>query len=260
MTVRLQNVTKTVRVHGKPRVLFDGLDLEIGSHERIGVLGLPKSGKTTLLRLICGTERPDSGRIQSDSNISWPIPYADFIVPNASLGWNIRSVARFYGIKDRDFPRRVGELGGLGQFINLPLTRCPPYARQQLGFAIGIAMDFDLYLFDNQIVPPRKEFREQALEFLAERTEGKAFLLATGVAPVVAERCDTAYVLEHGRATHFSDPKEAAEYFKGLLKAEGERKKVAEGQEKPADDLTDSTSEEEERSVELVGAAVADVF
>lgn len=260
MTVRLENVTKTVRVGGKPRVLFNGLNMEIGSHERIGVLGLPKSGKTTLLRLICGTARPDSGRIQSDSNISWPIPSADFIVPNSSLAWNIRSFARFYGIKDRDFPRRVGELGDLSQFLNLPLSRCPPYARQQLGFAVGIAMDFDLYLFDNQIIPPRKEFREQALGFLAERTEGKAVLLATGAAPVVAERCDTAYVLEHGSVTHFADPNEAAEYFKGLLKAENERKKAVEGQERTAEDVADTTSEEEERSVELVQAAVADVF
>jgi capsular polysaccharide transport system ATP-binding protein len=260
MTVRLQNVTKTVRVNGKPRVLFDGLDLEIGSHDRIGVLGLPKSGKTTLLRLICGTVRPDSGRVQSDSNISWPIPSADFMVPSSSLAWNIRSLARFYGIKDSDFARRVGELGGLSQFLNLPLSKCPPYARQQLGFAIGIAMDFDLYLFDNLLIPPRKEFKEQALGFLTERTEGKAVLLATAAAPVVAERCNTAYVLERGRATHFADPAEAAEYFKGLLKAEGERKKAIEGQERPPDDVADTTSEEEERSVELVQAAVADVF
>jgi len=260
MTVRLENVTKMVRVQGKPRLLFDGLDLEIGSHERVGVMGLPKSGKTTLLRLICGTDRPDGGRIHSDGNISWPIPSADFLVPNSSLAWNIRSMARFYGIGDRDFSRRVGELSGLSELLNVPLARCPPYARVQLAFAIGIGMDFDLYLFDNVIVPPRKEFKEQALGFLTERTAGKSILLATAHAPSVAERCDTAYVLEHGRATHFADPSEAVEYFKGLQKAEADRKKAAEGQERTGDEVADATSDEDERSVEIVQAAIADVF
>jgi capsular polysaccharide transport system ATP-binding protein len=261
MSVRLEKLTKTVLVDGKPRVLFDGLDLEIGGSDRVGILGLPKSGKTTLLRLICGTERPDSGRIHRDGKISWLIPSSDFLVTNSSVAWNIRSIGRLYGVNDPEFTRRVAELGGLVEYLNVPLSKCPPFVKQQLGFAAGIGMDFDLYLFDNRMVPSRKEFKDAAVVHLTERTEGKAVLVATGAAPTVAESCDTAYVLEYGRVTHFADVKEGADYFKDLLKAEADRNKMAGGlQKSDEEEVVDMTAEEGERSVELVQAAVADIF
>lgn len=41
-----------------------GVDLEVGRGERVGILGRPASGKTTLLHCIAGLRRPDAGAIQ----------------------------------------------------------------------------------------------------------------------------------------------------------------------------------------------------
>jgi capsular polysaccharide transport system ATP-binding protein len=258
MSVRLENVTKLVRVGGRSHVLFDRIDLEIGPTSHIGILALPKSGKTTLLRMICGMEQPDSGRIRKDMRVSWPIPSSDFAVASSSIAWNIRSMGRIYGVRDRDFVQRVGELGGLTKHLNLPLGQCPPLLRTQLAFAVGIGMDFGLYLFDNQAASPKKEFRAMAIESLRKRTEGRALLLATSAPNAVADICDSVYVLEQGRVTHFPDPEEAVEHFKTLLKAEKERQKEQREQEDPDDEYPDMASEEGDRSVEVVAAALSD--
>ncbi len=50
------------RIH---RVL-DGLDAEIGSGERLAVMGRSGSGKSTLLNLISGIDRADSGAVHVD--------------------------------------------------------------------------------------------------------------------------------------------------------------------------------------------------
>ncbi len=50
------------RVH---RVL-DGLDAEVGSGERVAVMGRSGSGKSTLLNLLSGIDRPDSGAVHID--------------------------------------------------------------------------------------------------------------------------------------------------------------------------------------------------
>jgi ATPase subunit of ABC transporter with duplicated ATPase domains len=45
------------------RSLFSGLDLTIGPHDRVGVVGPNGIGKSTLLRTLAGIDAPDAGRI-----------------------------------------------------------------------------------------------------------------------------------------------------------------------------------------------------
>jgi capsular polysaccharide transport system ATP-binding protein len=255
MSVRLENVTKTVSEKGRPRVLFDRINLEIGRAARVGVLALPKSGKTTLLRIICGIERPDSGRIDRETKTSWLIPSGEFLVPSSSIAWNLRSLARIYGVKDRNFVERIGQLSGLQKYLNTPWSQCPPALRNQLTFAVGIGMDFQLYLFDNQLVPPRKEFKEIALEHLRARTEGKSVFVATSAPAAIADFCESIYVLEQGRVTHFPEAKAAVEHFKAMQKAEAERQKELQERQNSGENDQGPASGEEDAALDVVAAA-----
>ena len=48
---------------GEPKVLFSNLDLKITSKTRLGLFGRNGTGKSTLIRLIVGEEKPDSGEV-----------------------------------------------------------------------------------------------------------------------------------------------------------------------------------------------------
>ena len=69
--VNLETVTKS---YGTTTVL-DAVSLGIGDGERIGVVGRNGGGKTTLLRMITGTEPPDAGRVTLTSGTR--IAYVD---------------------------------------------------------------------------------------------------------------------------------------------------------------------------------------
>ncbi len=58
--LRLEKLT--YRIGG--RVLLDGADAAIAPGHRVGLVGRNGTGKTTLLRLICGEIEPDGGRIE----------------------------------------------------------------------------------------------------------------------------------------------------------------------------------------------------
>jgi len=60
-------------VPGKRRV-FDGLDLTIESGECVGIIGQEGMGKTTLLQLLDGLLKPDSGKVRIDGNDIWEAP------------------------------------------------------------------------------------------------------------------------------------------------------------------------------------------
>ena len=60
--LRLAGVTKRYRGHGG----VENVSLEVAAGESVVVIGASGSGKTTMLRLVAGLERPDAGEIWLD--------------------------------------------------------------------------------------------------------------------------------------------------------------------------------------------------
>jgi ABC-type lipoprotein export system ATPase subunit len=58
-----RGVTKTVGSGRAARRVLDGVNLEVAAGEVVAVLGRSGTGKSTLLHLVGGLDRPDSGRI-----------------------------------------------------------------------------------------------------------------------------------------------------------------------------------------------------
>jgi lipoprotein-releasing system ATP-binding protein len=61
-------LSKTYRNAEVPVVVFQDLDLEVGRGEMLAVVGPSGIGKSTLLHLLGGLDRPDAGRIQVAGN------------------------------------------------------------------------------------------------------------------------------------------------------------------------------------------------
>jgi capsular polysaccharide transport system ATP-binding protein len=254
MSIRIENIHVPASFPGAGERLFRGLSIEIPDGARVGILGAAKSGKTTLLRLMCGTLVPDRGLVKRTSTVSWPIPLATFLAPNATVARSIRFIARLYGVSDEHFPRRVAEMVDIGEFLNTPIAKCPKFVKPRLAFALGIGMEFDVYLFDGAFPPVDKEFKQKASEIIAGRTQGRGFVLASAAPSEAEKSCDSVYVLESQQARFFANAKEGLEYFKQLLAAEKQKQVVEEGKKAEADqDEADTVGD-----MDIMVAAIAD--
>lgn len=60
----LDGVEKRFRRGDREIVALDGVSLELFAGDHLAVLGSPRSGKTTLLRVAAGIERPDGGTVR----------------------------------------------------------------------------------------------------------------------------------------------------------------------------------------------------
>src|SRR5271165_3602074 len=116
MSIELRDISKTVHIDGKPQRLFSGLSMRIDVGQRVGILGLPKTGKSTLLRLMCDTEKFGSGTIRRTSSLSWPIPTADYLAMHITVAANIRFLARIYGTESDKFIREIGRMADVTEF------------------------------------------------------------------------------------------------------------------------------------------------
>ncbi len=49
--------------------LLDGVTLYLNQGERVGLIGVNGTGKSTFLKILAGVEEPDSGRVTRDPNV-----------------------------------------------------------------------------------------------------------------------------------------------------------------------------------------------
>ena len=75
-SVRLEGVVKKYRVRMKENRALEDIDLEIKEGESLSVVGPTGCGKTTLLKVVAGLERPDAGEVYFDEEPVTGLPAA----------------------------------------------------------------------------------------------------------------------------------------------------------------------------------------
>ena len=61
----IKNMTKAYT----NRVLFDNVDFSVNDNEKIGIIGINGTGKSTLLKIIAGIDTPDEGSVVKGTNV-----------------------------------------------------------------------------------------------------------------------------------------------------------------------------------------------
>lgn len=190
MQLELQNVCKKV---GEEFHISDvSLTFEEGSLNIL--LGPTLSGKTTLMRLMAGLEKPTSGAVLVDGHNVTGVPvqkrnvamvYQQFInYPNLSVFENIASPLRIAKEDTATIKSRVAKVASLLQLDNL-LDRTPQELsggqQQRTALARALVKGAELVLLDEPLAnldyKLREELREELPKVFAET--GAIFVYAT---------------------------------------------------------------------------------
>ena len=60
--MNLLNIEHVTKVFGE-KVVFDDISFGVQEGEKIGIIGINGTGKTSLLKMIIGEEEPDKGKL-----------------------------------------------------------------------------------------------------------------------------------------------------------------------------------------------------
>ena len=218
MELSLQGVSHKV---GAQQHLYP-MDLRLVPNAVTVLLGATQAGKTTLMRLMAGLDRPSQGRVLVDGTdvTGWPVRqrdvamvYQQFInYPSMTVRDNIASPLRLRpsrGPLDRDaIRRRVDELA-TKLHIEMHLDKLPAQLsggqQQRVALARALAKQAPLMLLDEPLVNLDYKLREELREELGQ-------LFAAGESTVVYATTEPAEALQLGGYTAVMDAGELLQY------------------------------------------------
>lgn len=220
--IKVNNLTKSFYYQGIKTTIFKDLSFTINTGESIAILGANGAGKSTLLRILGGIDLPDSGTIETDRTISWPVGLVGGFQGSLTGRENVTFVSRIYTEK-RNVPekvRYVEEFAELGVYFDRPFKTYSSGMRSRVAFGLSMAFDFDVYLIDEVTAAGDQRFREKSKRVLMDRKNKADFLMVDHNLWGLKLHCDRAFILDGGKIEEFSDLDEAvAVHTERLLSA-----------------------------------------
>lgn len=207
--IRLIDLTKTYYSNGVRTTVAAGINLTIPTGSSVALLGRNGAGKSSLLRMIAGTMRPTSGRIDVEGTVSWPVGFAGSFHGDLSGVQNVRFVARIYGIDTDQLTSFVEEFAELGDHFHLPFRTYSSGMKARLGFAVSMGIAFDTYLIDEVTSVGDASFREKSEVFLHDRLKTSGAIVVSHNLGLLKRMCTAGIIVENGRAVWFDDIDEA---------------------------------------------------
>lgn len=212
----LKDVVKRYRAPTGNKTVLDGVSFEIGSGEKIAVLGRNGAGKSTLVKLIGGVERPTSGSISRGLSMSWPLAFGGGFEASMTGLDNIRFIARLYGRPIQDTIERVDDFAELGANLIVPVKSYSSGMRARLAFALTLAIDFDCFLIDEVISVGDQRFHKKCHDALFVQRKECAMILVSHDIGIIRAYCNKALVLKAGRGRVFTDVDQAVDIYSTL--------------------------------------------
>ncbi|WIV51202.1 ATP-binding cassette domain-containing protein [Marivivens sp. LCG002] len=212
--LEFENVSKSFWTGKQRKVILDRASFRVELGNSLGILAPNGTGKTTLINMMAGLEKPDEGRIFRGCRISFPLGFMGGVVNKHTATENVRYIARLYSL-DPDYVEAFCRwLCGIDEYFDMPVGTYSAGMRSRLTFALLLALDFDMYLIDEGMPSTMDaEFNAKASGILRERLENTTVIIVSHQADVLEKFARSAAVLMHGQLHMFDTLEEAKQLY-----------------------------------------------
>ncbi|MEM3713454.1 MAG: ABC transporter ATP-binding protein [Nitrososphaeria archaeon] len=212
--IELRNISK--QFAGKK--VLDNVSLIIESQTFTSILGPTNSGKTTLLKIISGVIKPDSGKVFFDGNDVTNVPpqkrnigviFQSFaLYPNLTVYENIAAPLRVKKLSEKEIDKRVreqAEILKIDKILNKKPTEISGGEAQRTALARALVKDASVYLLDEPLTNLDYKLREDMKILLKRILEAKksTIIYATPSPDEALAFSTKVAFLMNGRLLHF---------------------------------------------------------
>ena len=206
--INVENICLTL----KNRDILTSVNLTMEPGNIYGLVGNNGSGKTMLMKVICGLVKPTSGTVTCDGIIIGKdrdyLPDAGIIIETPGFisyysGFkNLRFLAGIRGKIGNEEIRKAMEDVGLDPDLRLPVRKYSLGMRQRLGIAQAIMENPRYLVFDEPMNGLDKNGIAEARKLLLDRkAAGATIILSSHNREDIDILCDHVYEMEQGHMT-----------------------------------------------------------
>jgi lipopolysaccharide transport system ATP-binding protein len=195
------------------------LSFQIGSGDRVGLVGHNGSGKTTLLRVLSGIYQPTSGAITVGGRVNSMLDIGVGLDSDSTGYENIYIRAILLGLTKREIDVRIEEIADfseLGDYLDLPLRTYSSGMLLRLAFSVAATIESDVLLMDEWLSVGDAEFNKKATNKLNELIDKNSLMVLASHSPeLIKNTCNRVFLMRHGALEEMS-VNEYWEYASGL--------------------------------------------
>lgn len=212
--LEFENVSKAFWTGTHHKVILDRVSFRVGLGNSLGVLAPNGTGKSTLINMIAGMEKPDEGVIRRECRISFAMGTVSGTVPTLTAVENCRFIARIYGM-DPDYVESYCRwMCDLGEYFERPLITYSAGMKARFSTALLLSLQFDIYLIDEGMPSTLDaEFTKKAGDIMREKMETATFIIVSHDPEILEKYVKHAAVLRFGQLYMFDTLEEAAQLY-----------------------------------------------
>lgn len=212
--LEFENVSKSFWTGKQRKVILDQASFRVELGRSLGILAPNGTGKTTIIRMMAGLEKPDEGTVRKTCRVSFPLGFMGGVVPKHTARENARFLARLYGL-DPDYIEAFSRwLCGINEYFDMPVGTYSSGMKSRFTFSLLLALEFDIYLIDEGMPSTTDvEFNRKAGSLLRERLKNSTVVIVSHQPTIIEKFCRQAAVLRDGRLYMFETLEEAKRMY-----------------------------------------------
>lgn len=202
---------------------LDDVTLDIKKGEAFGVIGRNGAGKSTILKVMAQTLRPDAGTINVYGRTSTLLQLGVGFNRQLSGRRNIYLGGLAAGLRKSQIDEKfdsIVEYAAIGPAIDRPVQTYSSGMFSRLAFSVGMAIEPNILLLDEVLAVGDQAFRDKSLGTMKELLERAGTIVFVSHAlPNVAEFCDRAVWLDSGRIRALGPSEDVVDQYKAAVHA-----------------------------------------
>ncbi len=212
--LEFNNVSKSFWTGKQRKIILDRVSFRVELGNSLGILAPNGTGKSTLINMMAGLEKPDEGTIRKTSRVSFPLGFMGGVVSKHTARENARFVARLYGL-DPDYMEAFSRwLTGIDEYFDMPVGTYSSGMRSRFSLSLLLALEFDIYLIDEGMPGTTDaEFNRKAGSVLRDRLASATVVIVSHQASTLEKFCRSAAVMKDGKFLMFDTLEEAKSVY-----------------------------------------------
>jgi lipopolysaccharide transport system ATP-binding protein len=185
-----------------------GVSFEVRRGECLGLIGRNGAGKSTILKMLNGLIKPDTGRIEMRGRVGAIIELGAGFNPILTGRENIYNNASVLGFSKEETNTKLQEIidfSELSEFIDTPVQYYSSGMRVRLGFSIAAQLNPDILLIDEVLAVGDMGFVLKCFNKMDELFPHTAIIFVSHNMPQVSRICTELVVLTKGAPVYQSN-------------------------------------------------------